>query len=150
VFILRRYADSMVPQGREAHAPETFRPWAALRTVVLAADTLWIGVLLALALMRGATGSAFLSAAFFIALFTTCSLIYNRLAFTVSESGLTVRTLASRRTFAFDDILRVDVLPGFIGTSYAVRTRLGSLQFSSLLAGHQRLCNLIVRRAGLA
>jgi hypothetical protein len=138
------------PRGKEAHAPETFRPWIALRTVVMAADTLWIGVFLALVAMQGASRSAFLSAAFFVALFTACSLFYNRLAFTVSESGLTVRTLASQRTFAFDDILRVDVLPGLIGTSYAVRTRLGSLQFSSLLAGHQRLCNLIVRRAGLA
>jgi hypothetical protein len=135
----------MVSQGAE-----TFRPWMALRTVVLAADTLWIGVFLALALMQGATQSAFLSAAFFVTLFTTCSLFYNRLAFTVGESGLTVRTLASQRTFAYDDILRVDVLPGFIGTSYAVRTRLGSLQFSSLLAGHQRLCNLIVSRARLS
>src|SRR2546428_5221079 len=108
----------MVPQGQEAHAPETFRPWVILRTIVLAADTLWIGVFLALAVMRGATHSAYLSAAFFIALFTSCSLFYNRLAFTVTESGLTVRTLASQRTFAFDDILRVDVLPGIIGTSY--------------------------------
>jgi hypothetical protein len=122
----------------------------ALRTVVLAADTLWIGVFLALAVMQGATQSAFFSAAFFITLFTACSIFYNRLAFTVSEAGLTVRTLASQRTFAFDDILRVDVLPGIIGTSYAVRTRLGSLQFSSLLSGHRRLCNLIVSRARLS
>jgi hypothetical protein len=136
--------------GHEAAAPETFRPRAALRTVVLAADTLWIGVFLALAMMRGATGSAFLSAAFFIALFSGCAMFYSRLAFTVSEEGLTVRNLGSERTFAFDDILRVDVLPGLMGTSYSVRTRLGSLSFSSLLSGHQRLCELIVRRARLA
>ena len=134
---------------RDAPAPETFRPWMALRTVVMAADTLWIGTLFALALMNGATKSAFLSAAFFVVLFTACSIFYNRLSFTVSESGLTVRTLALERTVPFDDILRVDVLPGIVGTSYAVRTRLGSLTFSSLLAGHQRLCDLIVRRARL-
>jgi hypothetical protein len=121
----------------------------ALRTVVMAADTLWIGVFFALALMQGATRSAFLSAAFFIALFTACSIFYNRLSFTVSEDGLTVRTLSLVRTVPFDDILRVDVLPGIVGTSYAVRTRLGSLTFSSLLAGHQRLCDLIVRHARL-
>ena len=130
-------------------APETFRPWAALRTVVMAADTLWIAVFCALVLMQGATRSSFFSAAFFVALFTSCAMFYNRLAFTVSEQGLTVRTLAMERTVAFDDILRVDVLPGLVGTSYAVRTRLGSLTFSSLLAGHQRLCDLIVRRARL-
>src|SRR5207245_6310640 len=81
---------------------------------------------------------------------TACSLFYNRLAFIVTESGLTVRTVAMERTVSFSDILRVDVMPGLIGTSYAVRTRLGSLTFSSLLAGHQRLCDLIVRRARLA
>ena len=122
----------------------------ALRTVVMAADTLWIAVLVALAVMHGATRSAVLSATFFVALFTACSLFYNRLAYTISEAGLTIRTLALERTVAFDDILRVDVLPGLLGTSYAVRTRLGSLTFSSLLAGHQRLCDLIVRNARLS
>lgn len=138
-----------LPSGREAAAPETFRPWVALRTVVMAADTLWIGIFFALVLMQGATRSAFLSAAFFVALFTTCSIFYNRLSFTVSESGLTVRTLYLERTVSFDDILRVDVLPGLVGTSYAVRTRLGSLSFSSMLANHRRLCDLLVRRARL-
>lgn len=136
--------------GREALAPETFRPRALLRTVVVAADTLWIGVLFALLLMRGATNGAFLSAAFFVALFSACAWFYQRLAFTVSQDGLTVRTLNDERTFRFDDILRVDVLPGLVGTSYAVRTRLGSLRFDSLLGGHERLCALIVRQAGLS
>jgi hypothetical protein len=136
-------------RGRDAVAPETFRPWRALRTVVMAADTLWIAVLFALAIMQGATKSAMLSALFFVVLFSACSFFYNRLAFTISEAGLTVRSLSMERTVSFDDILRVDVLPGIIGTSYAVRTRLGSLTFSSLLSGHQRLCDLIVRRARL-
>jgi hypothetical protein len=118
--------------------------------VVLAADTLWIGVFLALIVMQGANQSSFLSAAFFIILFTACATFYNRLAFTISENGLTVRTLSNERHFDFDDILAVEVAPGLIGPSYAVRTRLGSLQFSSLLAGHERLCSLIVRNAHLS
>jgi hypothetical protein len=138
-----------LPRGREALAPETFRPRIVLRTVVLAADTLWIGVFVALLGLHGATRSAFLSAAFFIALFTACSMFYGRLAYTVSDSGLTVRTFAAVRHFSFEDILRVDVLPGLLGTSYAVRTRMGQLQFSSLLGGHERLCRLLVHRAGL-
>jgi len=138
-----------LPRGRESIATETFRPWVAVRTVVMAADTLWIGVFFALVLMQGATRASFFSAAFFIALFTATSIFYNRLAFTVSEAGLTVRTVAMERTFRFEDILRVDVLPGFLGTSYAVRTRLGSLTFSSLFSGHRRLCSLIVSQAGL-
>src|SRR5205807_7106359 len=114
------------PEGREALAPETFRPWIALRTVVMGAATLWIAVFFALAVMQGATRSSFFSAAFFVVLFTACSLFYNRLAFIVSDSGLTVRTVAMERTVSFSDILRVDVMPGLIGTSSALRTRLGS------------------------
>jgi hypothetical protein len=121
----------------------------ALRTVVMGAATLWIAVFLALMAMQGATRSSFLSAAFFVALFSACSIFYNRLAFIVSDTGLTIRTLAMERTVPFDAIVRVDVQPGLIGTSYAVRTLGGSLTFSSLLAGHQRLCDLIVRRARL-
>jgi len=45
----------MVPSGREALAPETFRPWMALRTVVMGAATLWIAVFFALSAMQGAT-----------------------------------------------------------------------------------------------
>jgi hypothetical protein len=139
----------MDPRGREALAPETFRPWVALRTVVMGAATLWIAVFVALTLMQGATRSSFFSAAFFVALFTAGSYFYNRLAFTVTDSGLTVRTAAMERTVPFEAILRVDVFRGMLGTSYAVRTQLGLLTFSSLLAGHQRLCDLIVRRARL-
>ena len=139
----------MDPRSREALAPETFRPWIALRTVVMCAATLWIAVFAALSTMQGATRSSFLSAAFFVALFTAGSLFYNRLAFTVTDAGLTVRTLAMERTVPFEAILAVDVFRGLLGTSYAVRTRIGSLTFSSLLAGHQRLCDLIVRRARL-
>jgi len=120
-----------------------------IRTVVLAADSLWIAVFCALLVMRGATQGAFFSALFFIVLFTGCAAFYHRLSFTVGENGLTVRTLSAERRYAFEDILRVDVFPGIVGTSYAVRTRLGSLQFSSLLGDHERLCSLIVRKAGL-
>src|SRR5205085_8037908 len=88
--IARRYAEFMVqlPKGREAIAPETFRPWMALRTVVMAADTLWICVFVAMGVMQGATRSAFFSSAFFVALFTACSIFYNRLAYVVSDAGL--------------------------------------------------------------
>jgi len=135
-------------RGRTALAPETFRPRAILRTAVLAADTLWIAVFVALCTLRGATERAYWSAAFFIALFTACAFVYGRLAFIVSGE-LIVRTVSAVRHIDFADILRVDVVPGPLGTNYAVRTRAGSVQFSSLFGGHERLCSLIVRRAGL-
>jgi hypothetical protein len=136
-------------RGRTALAPETFRPRAILRTAVVAADTLWISVFVALCSLRGATVRAYWSAAFFIALFTACAFVYGRLAFIVSDGGLTVRTVSAVRHIDFADILRVDVVPGPLGTSYAVRTRAGSVQFSSLFGGHERLCSLIVHNAGL-
>jgi hypothetical protein len=131
-------------------APETFRPRAFLRALVLAADTLWIAVFCLLLLYRGASGSAFLSAAFFILLFTSCAWFYGRLAYTVGAGGLTVRSIGDVRHVEFKDILAVDVLPSLVGTSYAVRTRRGALQFSSLITGHERLCSLIVDAAGLS
>jgi hypothetical protein len=136
-------------RGQTALAPETFRPRALLRTAVVAADTLWIAVFVALCSLHGATLRAYWSAAFFIALFTACAFVYGRIAFTVSDGGLTVRTVSAIRHIDFAEILRVDVVPGPLGTNYAVRTRAGSVQFSSLFGGHERLCSLIVRRAGL-
>jgi hypothetical protein len=140
----------MAPLSREAFAPETFRPKLLIRTVVMFADTLWIAVFCALLVLRGATQGSFLSAAFFIALFTACAAFYNRLAYTVNDQGLTVRMWSVDRVYPFEDILRVDVLPGVVGTTYAVRLKGGSLTFSSLLGGHERLCSLIVRRARLS
>jgi hypothetical protein len=140
----------MASMPREALAPETFRPRLLIRSVVLFADTLWIVVFCALTLMRGATQSSFLGALFFIALFTACTAFYHRLAYTVTDHALMVRLWAVERVVPFEEILRVDVVPGFVGTTYAVRTRAGSLTFSSLLGGHERLCSLIVRRAQLS
>jgi hypothetical protein len=128
---------------------ETFRTRLLVRGVVLGADTLWVAVLAALIVHRGGAQDHF-SALFFIALFSACAFFYERLAFTVSGSGLTVRSLSVVEHIAFEDILRVDVLPGLVGTSYAVRTRRGRLRFSSLLAGHERLCRRLIDAARLS
>ncbi len=121
-----------------------------LRALVLAADALWIAIFCMLLQYRGASGSTFCSAAFFILLFSTCAWFYGRLAYTVGERGLTVRTIGVERHIAFSEILGVDVHPSLVGTSYAVRTRRGAFQFTSMLADHERLCRLIVTAAGLS
>ena len=61
-----------------------------------------------------------------------------------------MRTIGDERHFAFSEILGVDVHPSLVGTSYAVRTRRGAIQFTSMLADHERLCRLIVTAAGLS
>lgn len=134
----------------ERFFPETFRPRAAIRATVLLADTLWLVVLVVLLVGRGGTAEAVLSSFFFIVLFTGCAAFYERFAVTVSDRGLVLRTLVEERVVAFSDILRVDVLPGLVGTSYSVRTRRGAVRFDSLLEDHERLCALIVQGAGLS
>ena len=145
-----RLAAIVFEMERRASATETFRPRVFLRALVLAADTLWIAVFCLLLQYRAASGSAFLSAAFFILLFSSCAWFYGRLAYTVGNDGLTVRSLGDERHIKFADILGVEVLPTLVGTSYAIRTRRGALQFSSLITGHERLCSLIVDAAGLS
>jgi len=90
-----------------------------------------------------------LSAAFFIALFTACAFVYGRIAFTVSDGGLIVRTGFRRASHRIRGHPSRGRGAGALGTNYAVRTRAGSVQFSSLYSGHERLCSLIVRNAGL-
>ncbi len=134
---------------KDAQPAETFRARFLVRFVVLAADTLWIAVFAALLRQRGAPSQSFFSAAFFIALFSVCAFFYQRLTFTVTGEGLIVRSLVVEEHIAFEDILRVDVEPGLVGTSYAVRTRRGPLRFTSLLDGHERLCGRLVAAARL-
>ena len=134
---------------KDAQPVETFRARFLVRFVVLAADTLWIAVFAALLRQHGAPSQSFFSAAFFIVLFSICAWFYQRLAFTVTGDRLIVRSLAVEEHIALEDILRVDVEPGLVGTSYAVRTRRGPLRFTSLLAGHERLCDRLVAAARL-
>src|SRR3954447_20048209 len=96
-------------RGQTALAPETFRPRAILRTAVVAADTLWIAVFVALCSLHGATLRAYWSAAFFIALFTACAFVYGRIAFTVSDGGLTVRTVSAIRPIDYAEIPLADI-----------------------------------------
>jgi len=75
-------------------------PPRRLRTVVLAAGHPLDRRVRGAARAHGATRSAFLSAAFFIALLTAARCFYGRLAYTVSDSGLTVRTFSAVRHFS--------------------------------------------------
>lgn len=134
--------------GRD-FAPQTFRPRAEIRWVVLGADYFWLFILFALIALRGASDAAFVGTAFFIALFTVCGLFYSQTAIVVTADGVVYRGLVERRMFGFDEILRVQARPGLVGTDYDVMTRRGLMQFSSIFKDHKRLFDLIVERAGL-
>src|SRR5256885_17137114 len=109
-------------RGHPALAPETFRPRAILRTAVVAADTLWIAVFVPLCSLNGATVRAYWSAAFFIALFTACTVVYGRPAFTVPAGGLIVRPVYPVRPIESPATPLLHGVPGPPGTSSAVRT----------------------------
>lgn len=131
-------------------APETFRPVAWLRGAVAGAIAVWIAVFLLLVAFEGAPDRAFLGVAFFIAFFTIIGLIYANTAIVVTDFGVVVRGVTSFRLVPFTEILRVDVQPGLLQTTYAVLARRGPVSFSSLIGGHERLVNLIVERSRLA
>jgi hypothetical protein len=129
---------------------ETFRFRAVIRYIVLAAIYFWVGVLLMLVALRGATDRAFLSAAFFIGLFGLAFALYSTTRIVVDEEGVTLMGFRSALTLPFSDIVKVDVKEGLSGlTNYEIVSRHGMLSFNSLFENHQRLLDLIVERAGL-
>ncbi|MBM7114929.1 PH domain-containing protein [Archangium primigenium] len=113
-----------------------------------AATLLWLGVLLFLLRYDGVPVQTFLSALFFVLFFAVSVTYYGRTRIVVDANGLTYRGMVRTRRFTFDDIRKVDVLPGPL-TVYAVRGSRGLMHFTSLFTHHQRLARLLVERAGL-
>jgi hypothetical protein len=140
-----------VRRGSGSTTPaEVFRPRVWLRYSVLAAIVFWLSMLVCLLAMRASAERAFLGVAFFITLFSILSVFYNNTAIEVTSDGVIVRGMTSFRLVPYADIVKVDVRPGILQTTYAVRARQGLVFFTSLFAGHQRLLELIVERAHLA
>lgn len=129
---------------------EVFRPRRWLRAVVLVAVAHWVWVFFQLVRYEATSTQAFAGVGFFIALFTILGIFYNYQAIEVTGRSVIVRGVSSFRELHFSDILGVDVKPGFLQTNYSVRSRRGSVFFTSLFADHQRLLALIVERARLS
>lgn len=144
------------PSGRtavegQAVAAEVFRPARWLRALVLGALAHWTLVFFALVFLRGAPDQAFAGAAFFILFFTLLGLFYANHAIEVTDDALIVRGLTSFRSVPLSDVVGVDVRRGLLQTSYSVAiARRAPIRFTSLLAQHRRLAQLVVERAGLS
>jgi hypothetical protein len=136
--------------NNESVPPEIFRPRSWVRYSVLGAIAYWIFMFFCLVALRGSTGRAFAGVAFFLTLFTALSVFYNNMSIEVTGDSVIMRGVMSSRLVSFNDILKVDVTPGLLQTTYAVRARRGFVLFTSLIADHQRLLQLIVERARLA
>jgi hypothetical protein len=113
-----------------------------------AAGLLWLAVLGYLLTFDGVPLKTWLSTAFFIVFFAVSLAYYGRTRIVVDAGGITYRGMVRTRRFLFDDIRKVDVLPGLV-TVYAIRCREGLVHFTSFFQHHQHLARLLVERAGL-
>src|SRR5437868_12960374 len=99
---------------------EVFRPRKLFAAAMGAAGLLWVVVLVYLFQFQDVPVKTFLSTVFFIAFFGVSLAYYARTAIFVDSRGLTYRGIVRTQRFTFDDIRKVDVLPGPV-TVYSVR-----------------------------
>lgn len=117
---------------------------------MVAAAALWGAVLLALALGSPAVPAGTVAAAAaFLAFFVVFSAHYDRTWIDVTPEGLVFHSVFRALPVRWDEILAVEVRSGLAGTLYAVLTRRGRVQFTSLLARHRELLHVVLERAGL-
>ncbi len=128
----------------------TFRARLSLRLAMAVAAAFWAAVLALLALFPGAPASSILSATAFLTFFVLFGAHFGRMAIDVGPEGVVFRSFFRRFQVRWDEILRVEVYAGLAGTLYAVLTRRGRVQFSSLLARHRELLQIVLEGAGLS
>ncbi len=130
-------------------AARTYRTRLPLRLAVGAAAALWAGVLAVLLTAPGAEAGAILGACAFAAFFLVFSFVYGRTSITVTPDGIVAATPFRIRPVRFEDILEIVVQDGLAGRVYAVFTRRGLVQFTSLFSRHRELFELLLQRAAL-
>ncbi len=135
--------------GRPGETAEVFRPFLILPVLMALAGLLWVGILVYLLTFDGVPPKIILSTVFFIAFFGVALTYYARSAIFIGPRGVTYRGMIRTRTFSWNDIRKLDVLPGPI-TVYAIRTPGTLCHFTSFFRHHRRLADLLVERAGLA
>jgi hypothetical protein len=128
----------------------TYRTRLSLRIAVAFAGAFWAAVAVALLRAPGAAPAAVLGAAAFAAFFVASWIGYQRSSITVTAEGIVARSPLRRRPVAFDDVLRIVVRDGLGGRVYAVFTRRGLVQFTSLFARHGELFETLLERSALS
>lgn len=128
----------------------TYRTRLLLRLAVGVAAALWAGVLGLLVGLPGAEPRAIVGAAAFVAFFLAFSFVYGRTWIAVLPEGIVAATPFRIRPVRFEDIVEIVVQDGLAGRVYAVFTRRGLVQFTSLFGHHRELFELLLERARLA
>jgi hypothetical protein len=128
----------------------TYRTRLWIRLAMLCAAAFWAAVLAALARFPAPPLGSVLAAVGFLAFFVFYSAVYDRTAIVVGPEGLVFRGILRRTPVRWDEILRVEVHTGLAGTLYAVLTRHGLVRFTSVLARHRELFQLMLDRGALS
>ncbi|MFY3745188.1 hypothetical protein ACOQFB_14840 [Anaeromyxobacter sp. Red801] len=130
-------------------AARTYRTRLPLRIAVAAAAALWAGVLVVLLAAPGSEARSVLSAGAFVAFFLAFTFVYRKTWIAVTPDGIVAATPLRIRPVRFDEIVEIVVQDGLAGRVYAVFTRRGLVQFTSLFARHRELFELLLERAQL-
>ncbi len=126
-----------------------YRTRLALRIAVALAACVWSAALVVLLRVPGGDPRLVAGAAALVLFFAASAVGYERKWIAVTGDGIVASSAFRRRPIAWDDILQIVVRDGLGGREYAVVTRRGPVHFTSLIARHRELFELMLDRAGL-
>jgi hypothetical protein len=128
----------------------TYRTRLSLRVAVAFAGAFWVAIALALVRAPGTAPGAVLGAAAFAVFFAVSWFAYQRSWIAVTPDGIVASSPLRRRPVPFDDILQIVVRDCLGGRVYAVFTRRGLVQFTSMFARHRELFETLLERSALS
>ena len=126
-----------------------YRTRLALRVAVALAACIWAAALVVLLRLPGSDARLVAGAAALVLFFAVSAVVYGRTSITVTGDGIVAASAFRRRPIAWDDILHAVVRDGLGGREYALVTRRGLVHFTSLIARHRELFELLLERAQL-
>ena len=126
-----------------------YRTRLPLRIAVVVAACVWAAALVALLRLPGSDARLVLGSAALVLFFAASAVVYGRTSITVTGEGIVAASALRRRPIAWDEILQIVVRDGLGGREYAVLTRGGAVRFTSLIARHRELFELLLDRAAL-
>lgn len=132
-------------------AVRVFRPHMALRVVLVMALGLWmVAAALTVGYRHLLEPAVMVGALAFCGLFTLLLGHYLPQEISVDDQAVTYRGFFAARRLAFSEIRTVDVLPvPMMMVNYGIHTARNTIAFTSFIAGHRDLLELVVERAHL-
>ncbi|MBI5494044.1 MAG: hypothetical protein HY904_03395 [Deltaproteobacteria bacterium] len=133
----------------DKRAPSVFRPYLLVRLAVAVALVAWMVITL-LAARLGVDGDVLLQALAFCTLFTVLAFHYWPMELRVDGTSLHYRGFLGELSVPLSAITDIEVTPIPGMTNYGVLAPQGSIVFTSFIAGHRQLLDLLVSRAHLS